>query len=67
MLKVANFYSVKTVTESSRLTYGDEWAGYMSYATVTSWTPWREEVNLLFLCVSRKKDKLKHFLWENTP
>jgi hypothetical protein len=46
MLTVANVSTVKTVTESSRLTYGDEWAGYMSYATVTSWTPWREEVTL---------------------
>ncbi len=26
----------------------------MSYATVTSWTPWREEVNLQLLRVSRK-------------
>jgi hypothetical protein len=55
-LKVANSYSVKTVAESSRLTYGDEWAGYMSYATVTSWTPWREEVNLYrsFLSLVKK-------------
>jgi hypothetical protein len=33
---------------SSKLTCGGGWVGSMSCATVTSWTPWREEVGNQF-------------------